>query len=132
MGPLENFAHKFLDYINEHFNVLLVTLVMVILLALTLHVIHDGRDTTSIQWFENLTGQFASALLTLLVANRMAHTTTTTGSLTDDSNNNSGGPSNTPKGPNAGPAQSTSTSGSTSPSTASTTVKTVDVQEELK
>jgi hypothetical protein len=62
---------KFFDFGNEHFNVILVALVLTFLLAITLHVIHDGRDATAVQWIENLTGQFASALLTLLVANKV-------------------------------------------------------------
>lgn len=61
----------FIDFVNEHFNVILVFLVLIISLSLTLHVIHDGGDSSAIQWFENLTGQFASALLTLLVANKV-------------------------------------------------------------
>jgi hypothetical protein len=63
--------NKFLDFFNEHFNVILITLVLVITLSLTLHVIHHGGDASAVQWFENLTGQFASALLTLLVANKV-------------------------------------------------------------
>lgn len=62
---------KLLDFLNEHFNVLLVFLVLVLSLSITLHVIHHGADATAVQWFENLTGQFASALLTLLVANKV-------------------------------------------------------------
>ena len=68
---MKDLFNKILDFGNEHFNVILVTLVLTILLALTLHIIHDAKDSGAIQWIENLTGQFASALLTLLVANKV-------------------------------------------------------------
>ena len=61
------------DFLEEHFNALLITGLILVFVSLTLHIIHDTKDVGALQWVENLTGQFVSALLTLLVAKRITN-----------------------------------------------------------
>jgi hypothetical protein len=58
-------------FIDEHFNTLLITGLILVFVGVTMHIIHDKGDGSNIQWIENLDGQFVSALLTLLVAKKV-------------------------------------------------------------
>jgi putative effector of murein hydrolase LrgA (UPF0299 family) len=58
------------EFIDDHFNVLLVSSLLLLFMWFTLHILHHG-DAPAVQWIENLTGQFASTLFTLLVVKKV-------------------------------------------------------------
>lgn len=58
------------DFIKANFDKLLLVLLLLILVFVALHIMHDGGDMKGWDWIETLVGNVLGALLILITGNR--------------------------------------------------------------
>lgn len=59
------------DFIDTHFNVLVLVTLFLIFAGVFLHVIHHSTDTTALNWTEHVADQILAALLGMMVGRVM-------------------------------------------------------------
>lgn len=63
---------KAFDFMNEHFNVLILVGLFVGAGFILLHVVHHTQDQTVLNWLEHVSDQILAALLGMMTGYRMA------------------------------------------------------------
>jgi hypothetical protein len=66
------------DFLNEHFNVLILVFLFVGAGAVLLHVVHHTQDQVTLNWLEHVSDQILAALLGMMTGYRIAQATNPT------------------------------------------------------
>lgn len=62
------------QWARANFNVLFLGALFLIIIAVTLHALHDKADASSVNWLQGIAGQFMAALVGLMTGARLTPT----------------------------------------------------------